>query len=136
MVEKAIYAVLSTEPEVTSIVSNRSFPVVADQDAALPFIAVSRKSTDRKHTLSGESHNLPVALMHLTCWATTHQAARDLADVLLQVFDGLSGTHGGVEVHKTFIEDEFDGFDFLTDGKEKPAYSITVALRVWYREPA
>lgn len=135
-VEKAIFSIL-TDPDagalVRAICSTRTYPVIAPQGATYPNTVFRRRSTDRQYTLDGNSA-LPTAFIEVSCNALTYSEARDLGTAVKAALDGLSGTHGGVVVHKSFIEDEFDGFEFQTDGKERPVYTVTIVLKVSYRE--
>lgn len=135
-VEKAIYSIL-TDPDVGALVraiaSTRTYPVIAPQAAAYPNIVFRRRATDRQYTLDGNS-NLPTAYIEVISNALTYSEARDLANAVRSAMDNLHGTHGTIVVHKIFIEDEFDGFEYQIEGKERPVYSVTLVFKVSYRE--
>lgn len=135
-VEKAIYAIM-TDPDagslVTAIVSARIYPVIAPQSASYPNVVFRRRATDRTYNLGG-SDLIPRAFVDVTACALTYSEARDLGTVIKSTFDSLYGTYGTVEVHKIFIDDEFDGFEFQTEGRERPVYTVTITLKVVYRE--
>jgi hypothetical protein len=137
-VEKAIYSIL-TDPDagtlVRAIASTRTYPVIAPQGATYPNVTFRRRSTDRQYTLDGNSL-LPTAFIEVVSSALTYSEARDLGTAVKSCMDALAGTYGSVVVHKVFIEDEFDGFDFQMDsgGKERPVYTVTIVLKVSYRE--
>lgn len=136
-VEKAIYSIM-TDPDQASlllaIVGTRKYPVIAPQNATYPNIVFRRKATDRTYNLSGNDR-IPKAFIDVIGCATTYSEARDLGTAIIAAFDGVGGTsYGGVEVHKIFIDDEFDGFEFQTEGRERPVYTVTITLKVVYRE--
>lgn len=135
-VEKGIYSIL-TDPDagalVRAIASTRSYPVLAPQGAAYPNVVFRRKATDRQYTLDGNSA-LPTAYIDIIANALTYSEARDLGTAIKAAMDGLHGTYGTIVVHKVFVDDEFDGFEYQTDGKEKPVFTVTIALKVVYRE--
>lgn len=135
-VEKAIYAILSDATQASSVISivgTRKYPVIAPQAAAYPNIVFRRKQTDRTYNLT-TSDGIPKAFVDVTACALTYSEARDLGTEIKECFDLLYGTYGGVEVHKIFIEDEFDGLEFQTEGREKPVFTVTITLKVIYRE--
>lgn len=135
-VEKAIYSILTDVDAgalVRAIVSTRTYPVIAPQAAAYPNIVFRRRATDRQYTLGGNSA-LPTAYIEIVCAALTYSEARDLGTAVKSCMDDMDGTYGSVVVHKVFIEDEFDGFEFRTEGQEKPVFTVTIVLKVSYRE--
>lgn len=135
-VEKAIFSIL-TDPDagalVRAICSTRTYPVIAPQAATYPNIVFRRRSTDRDTHLGGNDQT-PTAFIEIVCNALTYSEARDLGTAVKSAMDGLHGTYGTIVVHKVFIDDEFDGFEYQTEGKERPVYTVTIVVKATYRE--
>lgn len=131
--EAVIRSALVSSTAVSAVVSSRIYPVIAPANAALPLITFRRSSVRRGQSLSGPIGN-PTVGLDLDIYATTYEAARELADKCRTVLDGYGGTVNNVEVSNTSLDNEYDGFVQLSGGEVPPVYSVTQVYSVLWQE--
>jgi hypothetical protein len=131
--EAVLRNALVTTTAVSSIVSNRVFPVLAPTTAALPFITYRRTGIRRAQTLSGPM-GVPQVSVDLDVYAATYEGARDLADRCRSVLDGYGGSFDNTEVKQTSLENEQDDFVQLAGAEMPPVYSVKLSFDCWWQE--
>lgn len=110
---EALYAYLTSDPDLFALVGTRVYPRRAPQDPTFPLIVVHRIATPRDSSNDGPD-GLPMPLMQLNCVAKTTEESSKVADLvrlLLDGFQGSMGGAGGVEVNGAFVDDERDVYD-------------------------
>lgn len=122
--EQVVRNALVTTTAVSSLVGTRIYPVLAPATAALPFAVYRRSSIQRQQTLAGPL-GLPTVNMEMQIYATTYEAAREVADTFRSVLDGYGGTLNNVEVQNASLEQESDDFVQLAGAELPPVYSVT-----------
>jgi hypothetical protein len=105
---ESLYRRLVDDAGVSAIAGTKVFPLVADQDAAAPFVVYQIIAGAREHTMVADS-GPQSALVQVASWSTTHTGALELAaavSVCLKDFSGTLGGSGGVTVQRIFEETE------------------------------
>jgi hypothetical protein len=79
--ETVLYAALSDDAGVESLVSTRIYPDVSPQDVALPAVSFTRVGTEYINTIHGAAVG-SFASLEVWCMARTRLAAEDVADAV------------------------------------------------------
>lgn len=132
-VRQALYTIIASDSAVSALVGTNVYRTIAKQGAGFPHIVYRRTATDRQYVLAGSAQK-PVATFDVQCWGTTADSAEAVGDAVRAALDGAYGTYNGTELHKIFILDEHDDFEFQTEGTEKPAFRTSLEVLVHYRE--
>jgi hypothetical protein len=132
--EKSVADALIADPDVSALVGERVYPVIAPESASLPFLTWRRQAVQRESTLSGPAGMATVTLA-LEVYATTYYAARDLADRCRSKLDGWHTDVGSsVSVRHVGLVTESDGIVQLAGGDLPPVYSVTQTYTVLWQE--
>lgn len=91
MIEETIVAALEASSAVGTIAGDRIYPDPLPQDATLPAVAYRRVSGQRGATLDGPD-GTGTARMQFDCCAATPDAAKALAEALIDVIQALPDT--------------------------------------------
>lgn len=118
---------------VSAIVGTRVYPLLAPEDAPLPFITWRRSGIARQHSLAGPM-GTPTVSVEFQMYAATYNAARDLADKARQVLDGYGGTVDTVEVKHVSLDQEYDGFVQLAGSEVPPIYTVVQVYNAIWQE--
>jgi hypothetical protein len=118
--ESNLYSLLSSDVNITAIVSARIYPVTLPQGAALPALTYSRISTTPEYTHDG-AEGIARARVQIDCWAERHATALSLAQAVLGALVG--ATDMGV----SFFENEVDLYE-----PERGIYHRVLDMIVWY----
>ena len=105
-IEAALFTIVTGDVAIAALIGDRMVPVIKSGDT-YPLVRFQKIDGRRDRTLSGPN-GLALPRFQLDSWATTYDAARDLADKLRLVLDGYDGTVGGVRLLSVVIEDERD----------------------------
>jgi hypothetical protein len=89
-VERALFRILQTDGDVSSIVSTRVAPLALDQEQTLPAIMYEIGSSRPYSTLSGASDIISVDF-DIYCMADDYASATDLAERVRQALSGRRG---------------------------------------------
>ena len=131
--EAVLRNALVTTTAVSSVVSNRVYPLLAPQAAPLPFITYRRTGIRRMQTL-GAPMGVPQVSVDFDVYATTYEGARDLADRCRSGLDGYGGTFDNTVVQQTSLENEQDDFVQLAGADMPPVYSVKLSFDIWWQE--
>ena len=128
-IETGLYSRLTTDTDVSGVISTRAYPLRLPQGYTLPALSYQRISTDRVHELDGVTGRA-VARFQVDCWAETYQAVRDLANKVRLALDGHSGTLGsetGIgNIHLVSDRDLFE--------EDVEIYRATLDFQIQYTE--
>lgn len=95
MIEQALYRLLSTNSNVTALVSTRIYPSIASQNAARPYVVYQQiTEQDIAKNLDGPG-NLPAVSFQIDAYAEDYKTARRVADAIRGV---LRSSRGSVEL--------------------------------------
>jgi len=110
MIGKAIYDILSKDPDVSAIVDTRIYPVVIEQKAAKPAIAY-RKVAKTGHDTKQAASTLDKVRAEVTAVHTRYMSIQDMAEKIRRALDKKSGTFAGVTIHSSYFIDDEDEYD-------------------------
>lgn len=136
MIEKGVYSVLSSDSDITGLVSTRIYPIMAPQDATIPYLVYRRAFTDHVQTKTRTNDTLLRATVSVTGVAATYLAAKSLIDTVRQTLHGYAGTAGGVVIQGIISDGEYDSSEIPSDASDVPRYQVTYDFGVWATETA
>jgi hypothetical protein len=132
--EAVLRNALVANQDVQALISGRIYPLryVGPTPIQFPLIIWRRAGIIRTATLGGPS-GLPNVTMELYVYATTYNAARDLADKCRKVLDGYAGSLDNTEVRQATLEDESDDLVDV-DGAENSLYTVRQQYDIFWLE--
>ena len=108
---KAIYNILSTNGNVSTLVGTRIFPNVAPQTTTFPFIIYDVTGVQPNDTKDGAS-TLDTNDVMISCYSETYSQASDLAQKIRVAMDRINeGTYGGEQIQSSQFQSYNDIFD-------------------------
>ena len=108
---KAIYNILSTNSDVSTLVGTRIFPNVAPQTTTFPFIIYDFNGVQPNDTKDGAS-TLDTNDVMISCYSETYSQASDLAQKIRVAMDRINeGTYGGEQIQSSQFQSYNDIFD-------------------------
>lgn len=116
-----------------ALAGSRVYPLLAPKTAALPFVAYRRSGIERTQTIGGPV-GTPRVRVEFGVYATTYEAARDVADAMRKVLDGYKGTVDNTEVKYVALDDESDDFVQLAGADLPAVYQVTQTYTVLWQE--
>ena len=115
-------------------VAAKAFWVLAPQGTAVPFLVLSRVSTNDTYTMAG-SANFRDALFQVVAYASTYYPSRNVADTVRRAIENFKGTLPDTDatvVSSIVIEKDFDMN--YEEGSLGFIYGAFLQFRVWYRD--
>lgn len=83
---KSIYKLLSANVELTSIVGNRMYPIIANEDTTFPFIIYQRDSVSAEYTKDWRTNdNINISI---NIASTTYNQSIDIAELVRTAIEG------------------------------------------------
>lgn len=133
---EALRTKLLSYSTVTSIIGQRMYPDVLEQDATLPAVIFYVTSTDREHSVTGVTKTAH-ARVTLDCYAKSRATASQISKAIRETgIDQFTGTINGYS---------FQGVEFTSgdtyeqeppiDGNQAHRYLVSFDLLVHYSEP-
>jgi hypothetical protein len=114
MIGKALYTILSTNNSVKTLVVDRIYPVVAAQDAALPYIVYNQIS-ETPNANKERQKQIRTYRMQIDCYADTYDSATTLALAVQLALSFYTGTVGTTKIDIIVFENENDAYDTDTE---------------------
>lgn len=137
MIEGAIYARLATDAMVRPLVTTanvvRIYRVFAKQEAALPYIVLTRIDTEHIQSNSGLS-SLARARVQVDCYAATTEAVWDLAEKVKLALMAGGWQVGTLGVSGIYLLDTRELPVGPFDGSPRPVYRVMRDFDVWFAE--
>ena len=124
--EAFLYARLTSQTSVSSLVGTKIFPLIAPTGTALPLVIYQRvgvQATDAQ-ALSGPLGGR-VVTMQFTSYDTSYTSVKTIARALRLQLDGWTGTTGSVTIQRTILQSEADGVDMPQDDQMLPFYNVS-----------
>ena len=109
-VETAIYSLLSNDAPLTALVSDRIYPVVAEQGAINPLVVFNLVSEQPTNAM-GVDINPVQSIIQIACYSDSGQEALAIKDAIKTLLQRYSGTAGGVVVQAIFLENQRADYD-------------------------
>lgn len=107
MIEEGLYSHLSSDGNITALVSTRIYPEWMPQEGTLPALVFSRISSPRRLDMEGSSGYMDVR-MRVDCYASSYSAVKALADAVRVSLNNVTGTLGGESVQRVMLLDDRD----------------------------
>lgn len=126
MIEQGLVTYLLAQSGITDYVSDRIFPVKADQDVDTPYMVYAKTSDPREHSHDGNSH-LGKATFEIAVFSDTYKECKDVAAALQTALQGYTGLMGSVDVRNVIYVDETDGYDDDLD-----LFGVVTTYKIWY----
>lgn len=130
-IEEALYAHLTSDANVTALMSTRLYPGRLPQDPTYPAARYSRVTGPRAHGHDGP-HSLAWPRFQFDCFGTTYAQAKALLNAIRVSLDGFSGVlggSGGVAVGGIICLNDLDDF-----GPAADVHRATLDVRIFHTE--
>lgn len=121
-IEEQLNYYLAGNTSIAALVADRIYPLVAPQEAALPYLVYQRISTVRERSHSGPS-GLAHPRFQITAAAEEYSTLRDLANAVRGALDG------SALAQAVFVDNEWDGWDEAAD-----AFVSRIDVIIWHEE--
>ncbi len=122
--ESALRAWALADPTLAGLIGTRFYPMDLPQTPTLPACTYFRVSRAKKDEIPYSTVRIQV-----TCWATTHDGARALADAFIAAATARKGTSAGCDVKYASLANETTMHDAQTG-----YYAVPVDVKVTYKE--
>lgn len=129
MIDKTVFAMLSRIPEVTREVGTRIFPVFLPEKNPLPAVVFRRVSTTGAISTHSGTSGKVTSEFEVECYGKDITIVKNLAKAVRRTFSGFSGSVGGNTVHRAWVDNEFDDYDF-----ESGTYTIPLEVYLTHDE--
>ncbi len=126
-----LYAYLSTEGALSSVATGGIHPGTAPQGTARPYITWTRIGEASTQNRSGPEA-MGEAVFQFDCWADTALSLDTVSEALRGELDGWTGTMGDTDVRRIRVDNESDGSEIPTDGREAAIHRTIFTVTVWY----
>ncbi len=133
----AIVAALEGEGTITAIIGTnpvRLYPLIAPQDAALPYMVFQQISGVRDYTMDGPSGYVD-ARYQITCWAATYGGVVRLFEVVRKFFNGYHATIEGRKIQYVHFENEMDRLENVPGTDVVQAKGKQIDVKITFNEP-
>lgn len=135
MIERAVYSLLSSNPEVTGFVADGVFPLIAPQGTRLPYVTYQRVATETMHTFDG-ADGLVMAQVEVNAIASTYKEAKDLSQAAHEALQDFNGVEGMDFIEDITRESQREDHDAITDAGQKPVYRVSTDYNIWFDDTA
>lgn len=126
-IETAIYELLTSESSITDMVGDRIFPSSKLENYPSPYIQYFLIGGGRERPMEGRS-NCMRPIFKFICYAKTQLEVVALADNLIALLEGYTGTLNGIDIMDGVIKVEGD----LTIDQFSGVKARTVDIEIWY----
>jgi len=133
-IETALFAIITGDATIESLIASRVYPNVVPQGAAMPAITYQQISGPRDHVMDGPS-GLVGARFQLNCWSGDYAQARQLAEAVRKELNGYSGTVNTRQISAILLEDEGDMPQVRPGTDELMRYGKRMDFIIWFKEP-
>jgi hypothetical protein len=132
-IETALFSILIADDTVGLSVTNRIYPNIVPQKAAMPAITYQQISGPRQHVMTDDS-GLVQASYQINCWSKTYVGARELSEAVRKVLDGYNGTVNTRVIHAILLDDEGDMPQMQAESDVLLRYGKRLDFTIWYIE--
>lgn len=128
---QALYSHITSSTSITSLSSNRAFPMVAPINASMPYLTIHQISNVPAHTMVNdpEIHRYRI---QISSWTTSFSQVVELSTAVKSTLRDLSGTLGSSNfvVQRIFFDTEFD-FPEINPETNKIIYQRAQDYLIW-----
>lgn len=134
MVEKAVYALLTGDADVSALVGTRVFQHVAPLNTFPPLLTFEREGTNHVSSYAG-SAGFAAATIAISAWDRTPEAASILAEHIRDLLQDVDvQVAGGVTVQYINMVGESNDFEQIIQGDEGFLYAYSQSYEFWFSE--
>lgn len=130
-IAQALVARLKTDNTVSSLVSGRIAPIMAERNEPLPFIRYYRVSGQPLATSGGVLKTYE-ARYQIDIYAESYGECVKISDAVQGVLHTWRGDQGDVTVSSCYVEREADEEVDPGMGREKPVFHVSHDYVIWY----
>lgn len=110
VIEEAIHTKLTTDADISGLISGRVYPLKLPQKPTLPAVTYQRISGVRNYFMDGVA-TLAQPRFQVDSWAATYSAAKDLAGKVRAALSGLTETVDTIKIYGVFLDSDNDLYD-------------------------
>ena len=122
-IEENLYSALTSSTLITTLTSNRIYPVEVPQETEFPFINYFRLASNPTNSFGGRDTSLVNALIQVDVFSTSYAASKTLRENVALVLDASTRISGR-------LTNDSDSFDPVLN-TDKKVYRITMDFSLW-----
>ena len=122
-IEENLYSALTSSTLITTLTSNRIYPVDVPQEVAFPFINYFRLASNPTNSFDGRDTSLVNALIQVDVFSTSYATSKTLRENVALVLDASTRISGR-------LTNDSDSFDPVLN-TDKKVYRITMDFSLW-----
>lgn len=112
--ENALFAYLSTDPQLSSLVEDRIFPIRMPEGTVLPAVTYARVSSTRTYFYEKFEDTDPFTRVRVqfNCWSNIADQAMEVGEAVLLALSGYDGDMAGQLIGSSFNvleQDQYEG---------------------------
>ena len=107
---KVVYSILSSDNSLREIISNRIYPLIADEGTTFPFIIYSRIGIDQQSSKDSTDDEIRVLIQIA---ANNYQQSIEIAEIVRGILEHKNGTFSNLYIEDIILEDASE--DWLDD---------------------
>ena len=127
-IEEAFYTFITSKTDITALVSDRIYPILAEQNITIPFVVYTRISTVRSYSHSGDS-DIQSVRMQIDIIGNTLNQAQSIATLIINYCNSFNGLMGDKMIATITVDDQQNFYDDITKTKR-----IMIDLIITYYE--
>lgn len=132
--ELALHSIISSDTNVSALVSSRVYAIRAQENAALPYVVFRRTGGETVRHTTGSS-GLARAEFQVECWDDAYDDVKDLREKVRLSLESITpGTKGGVAVQGVFVDQDIDLDEITVPGEELGEFGVALAVRLWFTQ--
>lgn len=134
--DEAIFGLITGVSAISTVISNRMYPIKAPDNPTYPLITYQRVSNIREGMLTKEQPKLTETILQIDTWVeqkvgeNSLAILRNLSKNIRETLDAYRGIISGVDIQGILSENEFD----QPWDEETKVYGVTQRFRIFHRE--
>lgn len=128
---QALYSHIASSTSITSLSSNRIYPMIAPINSSMPYVTLHQISNVPTHVMVNDA-NIHMYRIQISSWTSSFSGVVSLSTAIKGVLRDLSGTLGSSNfvVQRIFFDTEFD-FPEINPETNKIVYQRTQDYLIW-----
>lgn len=124
MLEAGLHSLITGDASFSAQCADRLYPLILPEGVDTPAVTYHRITTTRKRLLDGDADRTS-SLMQFDVWSTSYAATKQVADILLNLLEGFTGTlPDGTELLSSELSSCHDLYE-----SEARLYRVSMDLR-------
>lgn len=133
MIEKALFACITTDSTISALMGLRLFPNKIPQGQPMPTAEYKQEAGKREQMMSGPA-GMVNSQYTVICYGESYSAAKGLAEAVRKRLDGFRGVVEGVTIDVMMLIDEVDKPEFKPGTDILNRYGKELTFVVWFKE--